>query len=290
MRKLINEAQVSGFLSEVEFCVADNSEDALTENVVMAMRTESNAKIKYVRHGENLGYDRNVDAAIKLADGDYCWFLSDNEDVRGGSFFEIFKEVKNTPEGAVLIICPETMPPEKLKTYSGFEAAVSENDWWMPGGLVSRNIVKRDLIPSDLSGFFGNYWLHLSITTMVAGDRPIRFISEKFVDDPQGAVRWAKNGTTFLTYTSLLNLIEDLPVPPYSQEFKRRLARRMRRGLPRNILSSKLYGLSATMDNWKRLYRTIRFDLISMVLSSLAMSVPPVLVKYAKNIKQNIGH
>lgn len=289
LERLITEATNTNFIDQIEFCIADNSEDELTDKVVFIIKSSNDVRVNYKRHGKNVGYDRNVDSVIKLATGEYCWLLSDNENIKPNCFAEIFNETKDSTT-ALLIICPETTPDKNLKTYNNFEESIRENSWWIPGGLVSRNIIKRSLIPNDLSSFFGNYWLHLSITTLVAGNRPVKFISEKFIDDRSGLVRWAKNGTTFLTYTSLLNIIKNLPEPPYSRGFKNILTQKMLHGLPHNILSSKLYGLSLSRDNLRLLYQITKKDPVFFVLSFIAMMIPAVVIKYAKRIKQGFSN
>lgn len=290
LSRLIDEAKQGGFVNEVEFCVADNSEDTATENVINTLKADSTATINYQRHGQNLGYDRNVDAAIKLATGNYCWLLSDNEDVKSGALNSIIRALKDSHDSGLFIIAPETIANKNLRTYSNLEEAVKENDWWIPGGLVSRNIIKRALIPSDLSLYYGNDWLHLSVTTLVGGKSPVTFLSEKFIHDPNEKSRWAKNGKTFVTYTNLLSIIKHLPSPPYSEEFVSMLTKRMLRGLPQNILSSKIYGLKATLENWKQLYAATRGHGLYLLISALTMLVPPIFVIYGKKIKHTIGN
>lgn len=290
LRQLIQEARDGGYVDEVEFCVADNSEDTATEIVIDELRADTSARINYQRHGQNLGYDRNVDAAVRLASGKYCWLLSDNEDVRPGSLNEILAAIKDHSESGLFIICPENIAAANLKTYANMEAAVRENDWWIPGGLVSRNVIKRSLIPADLSPYYGNDWLHLSITTLVGGDHPVTFLTEKFIHDPNEKSRWAKNGKTFVTYTNLLQIIENLPCPPYSRDFVSNLTLKMRRGLPRNILSSKIYGLRTSTENWRRLKVAAGGFGYFWLLGAIAMIVPPAFAIYGKKIKHSIGN
>lgn len=290
LAKLINEAKNGGLIEAVEFCVADNSEDAATESIINDLKTDPAVRINYLRHGHNLGYDRNVDAVIKLASGDFCWLLSDNEDLRDGALRSIVETLKSQSGSGLVIIAPETVPAKNLRTYSNLEEAVIENDWWIPGGLVSRNIIKKSLIPADLSPYYGNDWLHLSVTTQVGGRSPVTFVAEKFIHDPNEKSRWAKNGKTFVTYTNLLSIIKHLPSPPYSKEFVATLGEKMLRGLPRNILSSKIYGLKATWENWKRLFAATRERRLYLLISSLAMCVPPSFVIYGKKIKHSLGN
>ena len=290
VEKLILEAKNSNLLDNLEFCISDNSDNTDSEEIVTAIKAIPGARIYYLRHGQNLGYDRNVDAAVRLASGKYCWLLSDNEDIRAGSFGEIIASIKNQPDTGLFIICPQSITSNNLKTYSNLEKAIKENGWWIPGGLVSRNIIKRSLIPSDLSVYYGNDWLHLSITTLVGGKSPVTFVSEKFIHDPNEKSRWAKNGKTFVTYTNLLSIIKHLPSPPYSKEFVSMMTKRMLRGLPQNILSAKIYGLRATFENWKRLYTATRGQKLYLFLSSLTMMVPPIFVIYGKKIKHTLGN
>jgi len=289
LRNLFSQITENALYEKVEFCIADNSEDSATESIVRTLKATGPIPMQYLRHGQNLGYDRNVDAVLKLASGEYCWILSDNEIVKPNALTEIVRGVEAHKNSGVLVICPDNVPAEKIRTYKNMEAAMTANNWWVPGGLVSRNVVRKALIPHDLSSYFNNDWLHLSVTLAIGGSAPVTFLPELFISEPNETSRWAKGGKTFVTYTNLLHILETLPQPPYSTTFVRNMTAVMRRGLPHNILSAKLYGLTVSRATLALLYRATKGNWLWLVLSFGALMTPTIVVRYAKRFKNSFG-
>jgi glycosyltransferase involved in cell wall biosynthesis len=273
----------------VEFCISDNSEDDRTTRVVQELRTKLPG-LHYSQNRENLGYDRNVERVLKMATGNYCWLLSDNETVKEGALTAVMQSIELEPATGLFIICPEDITKDTLVTYPNMEAAMRANNLWIPGGLVSRNVIKRALIPADLEQYFDNDWLHLSVTLRVGGNAPVSFVPEQFAQDSKEQTPWAKDGKTFATYTNLLDILETLPAPPYSTQFIQDVTMKMRRELPRQILSAKLYGLTPNVTVFSKLRLSLAEHPIILVASMFALIVPVPIIKYAKFIRHSFGN
>ena len=62
----------------VEIVIMDNaSSDNTTEVVTQYLLRHP--EVRYFRHQENLGVDRNYDEAVNYARGEYCWLMSDDD-------------------------------------------------------------------------------------------------------------------------------------------------------------------------------------------------------------------
>lgn len=68
---------------KVEFCISDNCSNDGTPDVVK--KWTARMPLRYNRNKSNLGYDRNVIAAIRLANGRYTWIMGDDDLVLPGS-------------------------------------------------------------------------------------------------------------------------------------------------------------------------------------------------------------
>lgn len=95
---------------EAEICVSDNCSTDGTYEMLRSYAARL-AFLRISRNKSNLGFDRNVLAALHLAKGDYCWPMSDDDTIIPGAILRMVASLKNGPEYA-----------------AGFIAALSERD------------------------------------------------------------------------------------------------------------------------------------------------------------------
>src|SRR3989344_8743946 len=67
----------------VEVVVSDNASPDNTREVVEEYRQKF-SNIKYFRNDKNIGFDLNVINVVEKANGEYCWYMGD-DDVIGGN-------------------------------------------------------------------------------------------------------------------------------------------------------------------------------------------------------------
>jgi len=90
-------AQVKALGDEVELIVSDNCSLDNTREIVEQM--SQRCPIRYHRNDENIGAVRNARQSVeKLARGEFCWLLGDDELVRKGALCAIVQAVKTHPE------------------------------------------------------------------------------------------------------------------------------------------------------------------------------------------------
>jgi glycosyltransferase involved in cell wall biosynthesis len=79
----------------VEIVISDNaSSDGTKEMVASFLETYNN--ITYVRNTTNIGFDRNVNNAVHLANGTYCLTLGDDDALFPNSLSVLTKKILNT--------------------------------------------------------------------------------------------------------------------------------------------------------------------------------------------------
>lgn len=69
---------------DVELVILDGASSDNTEEVVRAYQSRC-SRLRYVRQAENRGVDRDFDRVVELADGEYCWLMTDDDLLRPGA-------------------------------------------------------------------------------------------------------------------------------------------------------------------------------------------------------------
>jgi len=86
-----------GLEHNIEIVISDNASSDKTENYCLELANKFDF-IKYSRNLENVGLDLNALNAIKIANSDYCWLLSDDDIPLDGTIERIIKAIKeNNP-------------------------------------------------------------------------------------------------------------------------------------------------------------------------------------------------
>jgi glycosyltransferase involved in cell wall biosynthesis len=95
----------SNLQDEVEVCITDNGFDNdATEKLVSDFLKTARAKIRYVRHKSNIGYDNNVLAALGLGTGQYLHLVADKDLYSKESLINIVSRLKaQTPDSACIV-------------------------------------------------------------------------------------------------------------------------------------------------------------------------------------------
>lgn len=79
LRECLASLQIEGLWGQVEVVVSDNASTDQTLNVLEEFRDV--LPLRWIIQAENLGADRNFDAVIAEAGGEYCWLLGSDDAV-----------------------------------------------------------------------------------------------------------------------------------------------------------------------------------------------------------------
>lgn len=78
-------SQSAEIKDSVEICISDDGSTDGTTEMMGGIQAKHPVLVKYLRNEKNLGFVRNIIAAMKMAEGDFIWlFGDDNELVDGG--------------------------------------------------------------------------------------------------------------------------------------------------------------------------------------------------------------
>ena len=82
---------------KVEIVISDNASDDGTPAMIERYRTRLR-RLNVVRHAENMGFDRNMLAAVAGASGRYCWLMGDDDLPLPGAIARILDIVSANPK------------------------------------------------------------------------------------------------------------------------------------------------------------------------------------------------
>lgn len=95
LERIVEEVQ-GDLANRIEVVVSDNASSDDTPAVVESYR-KNLPHLTVVRHAENLGFDRNMLAAVASASGRYCWLMGDDDLPQPGSIARVLAVLNDYP-------------------------------------------------------------------------------------------------------------------------------------------------------------------------------------------------
>jgi glycosyltransferase involved in cell wall biosynthesis len=83
--------------------ISDNASLDNTEQVVKRAKGQYN-DIYYVKQTENMGFCRNFEYVLNMADADYAWLLGDDDYIRDGCIEKVLKDLKLYKDSSMFIV------------------------------------------------------------------------------------------------------------------------------------------------------------------------------------------
>lgn len=283
VESLISQIRTLNAYKKVEILVSDNSENLETSDGISAVNTQEVA-FEYRRNSSNIGYDRNVDLLLTESKGAYCWLLSDNDPVASEALSTILFAIENYGQCAHLII-DTSLGVEGVAQYANYEDLAQGFGISLPGGLVSQNIFKRSLLPSDRSKYYGNHWFHLALLFEICAKKPVILLPNLFVSGDSDRCSWAKDGMTFVTFASLFSIVKSLRQYGYGESFCAAQEAAFKKNLPHQLVTGKIYGLHAKREHFRTINTFFRADPLNRLYCYILLVTPALVFKLLKNLK-----
>jgi abequosyltransferase len=93
LRECLSSIETKGIDSLVEVVVSDN---ASTDDTLSVLKDFANRlPLRWVVQAENVGPDRNFDAVVHAANGEYCWLLGSDDIVEAGALQTIVQTLRS---------------------------------------------------------------------------------------------------------------------------------------------------------------------------------------------------
>ena len=288
-------------LNKVEIFISDNGDEGNLQKSVDEYHHDDGQKddtraiageyqkrftnIRYSRNGKNIGFDRNVDAVLSNANGEFCWTLSSNEYLEPGSVAYVLATIQQHRDAAYL--CVSNRKEDKKIDIRRFE----NGSQWLKemglfGGQISQCIFNVRYIPNDRAKYYDNVWFHLSLFWEIGAHHPIVLLPCLFrIPEKSEVCRWAQGGWGFRTYIYLKRIVVDLPRYGDDRRVVDGVVRGLAKGLPRNVASAKLYGLPVKWDRFSLLVREFYTYPLYLFLALCIFFTPGRILQLVKKYK-----
>lgn len=172
-------ATLNSIISQVtpacEIVVSDNASTDDTSRVISdySVRVEG---LRYVRHAENFGLDRNFDSAVEFSRGEYCWLLADDDLLKPGAVARVLsalsqglslvlvnKEFRDFSMSTILQRSSLSFTSDRVYARKELDRLFVElGEWFMiyAGGVV----IKRSVwIERERERYFGSLFIHVAM-------------------------------------------------------------------------------------------------------------------------------
>lgn len=95
--EVATQVELSGLSANIEIVVCDNASSDDTAAVI-ARFGNTGLKLTYFQQPSNLGFGRNLNQAVSLATGDYCWLMGSDDVPAPGALAEVLARVGEGPD------------------------------------------------------------------------------------------------------------------------------------------------------------------------------------------------
>ncbi len=273
---------------EIEIIISDNASwDNTQVRILDFIKTHEN--IHYFRNSENLGYDRNVHNTIIHSNGDFCWLMSDDEELLPESLnyitdlLETHKDiaylcvnisgntVKNLPND---IVFQEQNGQEIIRKYGVV--------WW----LISQNIFKREYYPEDASKHFWSLWIHLLVIYEIIKNRSVLLVNKEIIRwQDWWEARWKNEWKVLLVFTSLKRVFISIrDVLGYDKDVMNAMISEFIKTLPTVIISAKVQWYPFWIDAFKLLIKEYKNYPFYLFLALIISIIPKFIFTSIKKI------
>lgn len=282
VENLINQIRTLNAYKKVDILVSDNSENLDTSECLSTINAQE-VTFTYQRNGSNIGYDRNIDLLLTESKGAYCWLLSDNDPVAPEALRVILDAIEKHGQGAHLII-DTNLGVKSVAQYTNYEDLAHRFGDRLPGGLVSQNVFRKSLLPPDRSRFYGNHWFHLALLFEICAKKPVVLLPNLFLPD-DGWCRWARDGMTFVTFTSLFSIIKSLGLYGYSARFCAAQEAAFKKDFPHQLVTGKIYGLRPKREYFRTINSAFGPDPLKILYCYILLVTPAFVFRFLKFLK-----
>ena len=218
---------------EVEIVVVDGASTDDTTQVVQQYQ-ETFPHLRYLRLEAKRGVDRDYDRAVAMAQGEYCWLMTDDDILRPGAIPAVLA-VLSSDYGLIVVnaqvynadlsqlLSPRQLPFQSDQIYQPTamdrERFLAEVGFYLTfiGGVV----IQRALWNTrDRESFFGTEFVHIGLIFQSPLPTAVRVLSEPWIMIRYGNAQWTTRFFEIWMF-KLPNLIWALP--GYSDAAKRRV-------------------------------------------------------------------
>lgn len=188
---------------EVEVVIVDGASSDGTEEVVHGFQQRFPC-IRYIRRKKAMGVDRDFDAAVQHASGEYCWLLCDDDLLKPGA---VAKVLSGTQRGHSLLVVnadvwnagytklleEKRMKIDEDRVYpsSGFESLFADTARYLT--FIGAVVIRRDLwMARERERYFGTEFVHIGVIFQAPLPGTALVISKPLISIRYGVAQWTE--------------------------------------------------------------------------------------------------
>src|SRR5512143_3610423 len=188
---------------EVENVIVDGASSDGTEEVVRGFQQRFSG-VLYIRREKAMGVDRDFDAAVQHANGEYCWLLCDDDILKPGAVAKVLSETRREHSllvanadvwdaGYSTLLEERRMKIDEDRVYpsSGIEALFADTAGYLTfiGGVVIR---KELWMGRERERYFGTEFIHVGVIFQAPLPGTALVISKPLISIRYGMAQWTE--------------------------------------------------------------------------------------------------
>lgn len=292
--------QLNSELSQmVEVVVADNASRDNTEQVMKEFADKID-RLVYVKNPENIGFDGNVDVAVRSAHGNYCWYLGDDDAIINGALSHMVDICLQNKYAVIsftanpLLTRPITSDIKEdygdVNHINKLSPAEHYVQGHLPSALSMLAFRRIDwLREADIKEYTPGWFYFETILKMaVAHDARIMYIAKPMVLTGQD-MRWADGGAGLQIFIDCNKFLRKMINWGYDKKVITGDLNSNARRFPYVLLQAKGKGLPISRKNLSLIHNfTSTTPFYISVISHVIFFIPNPLVRLIRDFKKKL--
>lgn len=196
------ESVVAQETDDCEIVVVDGASTDDTERVVLGY-AHRHKRFRYLRQERNGGFDADIDCAIQLAEGEYCWLMPDDDLLKPGAVADIL-EVLETSYSLVIVnveiknlSMTKTLVPKFISIDRDVICEAGDIDALFERCALATSYVGCVVIKKSIwlerrrAQYFGSWLVHIGVIFQARLPEPARVLSKPLIDNRTENDSWA---------------------------------------------------------------------------------------------------
>lgn len=290
-------SQIKNIDKKIEILVSDNTSIDETPQIIKEYQNKYPEVVSYYRNKENIGFDKNVDLAVKRSKGNYVWLLSDDDSLRPNSISIFLNKVGKYKNLSVLFLnysecdinlneCTYRIRPDIYEDIYCEDGNIFFQKSKFLFGLISSLVIKKDeWNVVNIEKYIGTGWVHIGAIIEILKNKPSLIISDKMVNFRMGNPRWGSGGTFFYLGFRLVEIFQEMKKLGYKEKTSDYLIWNMYRANLKAILLANAQGLKNKEDVAKHLIRCYKKYPLFWLIHLPLLFVPNIFFIILRKIK-----
>jgi abequosyltransferase len=283
-------------MSKTEIIISDNDSQDNVGGISNKYLELYPDVFKYFRNETNVGFDRNVDLAVRRATSDFVWILSDDDFILDGAIAYVQNVIERCKDENLALIYVNYINPIQLRIRED-HLCQNGNDFFQKtrfkSGLISCNIFSKSIWKtSRVERFFDSGWVHfgydLEALNPLTGYSA--YIINKELVKTGGEMKWGKRGTFIFIGFKLVEIFKSMHQWGYSKKTRKMADFVIKGGYPWLIPLAKAKGLETDLSLVKQFYNYYKqypsFWLIDLPLLLVPKGLYNVIYTMMRGVKR----